>query len=202
MNGPRYKDILENVLLPTGRVFFPHGRIRFVQDNSSVHNSRVVKNNRSVMITLGFWGWLYRAGPGELIEIDGRLNSLRYREILEDVLLPTARVFFPNQMITFKQDGSSVHNARVVQRYLRESPDFQLITLPPHSPDMNPKENVWGILTQRWDHTLIRNTENLRAHVVQLWEELRGDDFCANVVRSMRRRLSDVIAAEGGYTRF
>lgn len=33
----------------------------------------------------------------------------------------------------------------------------------------------------------------------EVWEPMRGDNFCYNVVQSMCRRVSDVILADGGY---
>ncbi|KAI8426383.1 hypothetical protein MSG28_005231 [Choristoneura fumiferana] len=35
-----------------------------------------------------YWGWMSSMGPGELVEIGGRMNSERYLEMLKDVMLP------------------------------------------------------------------------------------------------------------------
>lgn len=43
-NSHDYLDILENVMLPTVRVAYPHEHIYFVQDNSAVHRARIVQN--------------------------------------------------------------------------------------------------------------------------------------------------------------
>lgn len=59
-------------------------------------------------------------GPGELVEISGRMNSMNYMEILEDTFLPTAKVCYPDGQNTFGQDNSSVHNARTVQTWINE----------------------------------------------------------------------------------
>lgn len=181
-----------------------HGRLSLWRYNNTRYSEEnILPNNRSGRISLGFWGWISQSGPGELIEVGGRLNGLTYKDILGEVLLPTARIFYPfEEVITFIQDGSSVHNSRVVQDYISENRELNLITLPPKSPDLNPIENVWGRMVQLWDHEQARSTENLRMHVNMIWESLRGRSFCFNTVRSMRQRLLDVINADGGYTRF
>ncbi|KAK3884018.1 hypothetical protein Pcinc_011687 [Petrolisthes cinctipes] len=46
---------------------------------------------RSGRITAGLWGWMAACGPGELVVIDERLNSLQYREILEQIMIPSVR---------------------------------------------------------------------------------------------------------------
>lgn len=147
--------------------------------------------------------WPIIEGPGELVEIGGRLNGRGYKEIIEQVFLPTAQTVYPeDEVISFIQDGCSIHNWRVVSEYIASNDSLNLIKLPPKSPDLNPIENVWGKMTQLWDRQQPRTTEALRRHVNQLWESLRGDRFCENTVGSMRQRLLDVINANGGYTKY
>lgn len=181
-----------------------HGRVSLWRVNNTRYDEANVRpNNRSGRISVGFWGWVSAAGPGEIVEIGGRLNGRGYKEILEESFFPTARnVYDDEEPITFIHDGCSIHNSRVVNEYIAGNDDLILIRLPPKSPDLNIIENVWGKMVQLWDHTQARTSETLRAHVTQIWESLRGDHFCYNAVRSMRQRLLDVINAEGGYTRY
>lgn len=195
----------DNVIFVDEKVFCSsaQGRLSLYRTSNTRYDERnVLPNNRSGRITLGFWGWMNQNGPGELVEVGGRMNGPRYKDILENVLLPTAKIFFPDERIKFVQDNSSVHNSRVVQNYLEGNRDLELISMPPHSPDLNPIENLWGKMVQVWDSTRARTAANLRTHVEEIWESMRGDNFCYNAVTSMRRRLSDVILADGGYTRF
>lgn len=198
----------ENVVFVDEKVFCSSARGRLSlwrMNNSRYEEQNVLPNNRSGRITLGFWGWMSKAGPGELIEVGGRLNGQTYKEILSDVLLPTTQIYYPNETVQFVQDNSSVHKCNIVQNYLNK-PETKVhlkqIVFPPLSPDLNPIENVWGKMIQLWDNNRVRDTESLRRHVVETWESLRGNVFCSNAVQSMRQRLSDVITAEGGYTRY
>ena len=46
-------------------------------------------------------------------------------------------------------DNARIHHARVTQDFLREN-DIHHIYLPPYSPDLNPIENVFGVLKARY----------------------------------------------------
>jgi hypothetical protein len=47
-------------------------------------------------------------------------------------------VLYPDGVIQFQQDHSSIHDSRVVQEWLSRQADVQLIDWPPRAPDMNP----------------------------------------------------------------
>lgn len=179
------------------------GRLSLWRVNHSRYaEGNVLPNRRSGRISVGFWGWMGASGPGELVEISGRLNSLCYKNILEQVLIPTANVAYGHRPIEFIQDNSSIHNSRIVQDWIRDQTDLRLIKMPPKSPDINPIENLWGLIVQQWDSSVVRTTQNLKDHVFDIWESFRGTEICSKMVDSMRSRLQAVIEADGGYTRY
>lgn len=60
---------------------------------------------------LAYWGWMSSMGPGELVEVGGRMNSQKYLEILRDVMVPTVRVAYPEGRIFLVQDNCAVHRS-------------------------------------------------------------------------------------------
>lgn len=60
-------------------------------------------NRRSGRVSAGIWGWISESGPGEMCMIDGRLNSEKYVDILEGVLIPTLHIAYPRQDMIFMQ---------------------------------------------------------------------------------------------------
>lgn len=195
----------EKVIFVDEKVFSTNeqGRVSLWRfENTRYEEPNILQTQQSGRLTLGFWGWMSSSGPGELIEIPTRMNAVNYKEILKDVLMPTAKTVFGDEVITLIQDNSSVHNSRIVQTWINEQDDLELIKLPPKSPDMNPIENLWGVMVQNWNPTDVRNIQNLKQYVFQLWDYYRGQNFCENCVRSMPDRLQSVIDARGSYTRF
>jgi hypothetical protein len=54
------------------------------------------------------------------------------------------RVLYPDGVIQFQQDCSSIHDSRVVQEWPARQADVELIGWPPRAPDMNHIERMRG----------------------------------------------------------
>ena len=105
------------------------------------HTTPRVKNSPSVMI----WGSISSQGTGGLwlMPINTTINAAAYLSMLKEKL----SVFM--QLHNFQQDGAPCHTARVVKRLFEEQ-DIQLICpWPGSSPDLNPIENCWAVLTTK-----------------------------------------------------
>lgn len=144
------------------------------------------------------------SGPGELTAIEERMTAEQYTDILEEVMLPSVRAMLipPPQPIYIAMDNAPVHNARTVNRWFQEHPEVIRIPWPARSPDLNPIENLWAEITKKWDYNMARNKESLLTHSITIWESLRQTDLCQNLVSSMPRRLDEVIANRGAYTKY
>ncbi|KAI5634222.1 seven in absentia protein family domain-containing protein [Phthorimaea operculella] len=149
-----------------------------------------------------YWGWMSSMGPGELIEVGAHFNSREYIEILRDVMLPSVRIAYPTQEIYFVQDNCSIHRAHIVRQWLEEQEGIHVIDWPSKSPDLNPIENLWGLMTLNWDPTEVRNKENLAAVVTSTWDFMRGRDHCWNMVNGMPGRLEQIVDKAGGSLRY
>lgn len=162
----------------------------------------VLPTRTSGRITLAYWGWMSSMGPGEIVEVGGRMNSVKYLDILREVMLPTVRVAYPEGQIYLIQDNCSVHSARVVREWLVTQHDITVINWPAKSPDLNLIENLWGQMVLNWDSSNVRSSQNLKDLVHSTWESMRGGDLCCSMVKGMRSRLQQVIDNEGRSLRY
>lgn len=174
-------------------VWRPNGT-RFNREN-------IVPVRRTGRISLAYWGWMSAAGPGELTRVETKMNAEEYVRILEDVLLPSVRVIYPEpERIVLVQDNAAVHTCRRVRAWFDTHPEVELLRWPAKSPDLNPIENLWAIMSNTWDTQGVpvpRTRGNLDQHVSNIWEGFRGIPVCSNLVASMPRRLQRTIDSNG-----
>lgn len=174
-------------------------------NNTRYEPKNVSPNNESGRIIVNMWGWMSAGGPGELAFIDSRATGQSHAELLEEVMLPTVRTVYPREEVPsfyFFQDNCPIHRARVVQNWLQQHPEVRTVPWPSRSPDLNPIENLWAIMVQRWDFRNERSKLALVTHCNEIWDSLRGSDLCQILVSSMRNRLDAVIDAAGAATKY
>jgi hypothetical protein len=59
------------------------------------------------------------------------LDSLQNKHILKNVMAPSVRMLYPDGIIQFQQDHSSIRGCRVVQEWLSLQADIELTDWPP-----------------------------------------------------------------------
>ncbi|KAF2346192.1 Transposase Tc1-like [Trinorchestia longiramus] len=87
------------------------------------------------------WGCFSSSGVGKLHIIEGTMNGRKYREILEEQLLPSARLLKLKRGWKFQQDNDPKHTANETKKWLRMK-KINILEWPSQSPDMNPIENL------------------------------------------------------------
>lgn len=115
---------------------------------SRYDRQNIYETARSGHVTCNMWGWIFLHGVGELAEIDGRFNSEKYIELLEEVFLPSVRSYalpFPETIIVM-QDNCPIHTSRVVTRWFQDQNHLEVLPWPSKACDLNPIEMSGQIL--------------------------------------------------------
>lgn len=109
---------------------------------------------------------------------------------------------YPEQEITFQQDGDPKHTAKIVKEWLGNQ-NFKVMEWPAQSPDLNPIENLWSIVKRRLGQyqSAPSNFDDLWRRVEQEWNNIPKGIF-ENLVESMPKRMKNVTENKGLWTKY
>lgn len=145
------------------------------------------------------WGCFSWRGVGPLAKIEGIMDQEKYKEILENHMLPFAEENLPITWM-YQQDNDPKHTARSVKRWFEDN-FVTVIEWPSCSPDLNPIENLWFELKRSVKQEKIKNMKELEEIAQQKWS-LITPRMCQHLIESMPRRCRAVIDNKGYPTKY
>lgn len=126
-----------------------------------------------------------------------RMNADKYIELCltKDFISASKKHKF-----VFMQDGARCHTAKLSMEHLRASGVVVLPFWPPHSPDLNPIENLWALLddliAQRGPTTL----DELKKATLEAWDSIPVSTM-NKFVLSFQHKCRNTVAKEAGKER-
>ncbi len=155
-----------------------------------------VKFPQSVMI----WAAMSSAGVGPLCFLKSTVNAAIYQEILELFMLPSADKLYGDADLIFQQALAPAHTAKGTKSWFNDH-GVTVLDWPANSPDLNPIENLWGIVKRKMRDTRPNNADELKATVKETWTSIPSQQ-CHKLITSMPRRIEAVIKAKGSPTKY
>jgi len=144
-----------------------------------------------------FWGAFGWNGVTNLCEMGPHSKSEDYQQVLQNILLPVATVIGGRGWI-FQQDNCRIHTSRSTKNWL-DGKKVRLLPWPAKSPDLNPIENLWGIVTRRvYCHgKQYSSKQELVQAIRNEWNSLPMD-LLQSLITPMKTRIFKTIKANGG----
>ncbi|GBO05594.1 Transposable element Tc3 transposase [Araneus ventricosus] len=148
----------------------------------------------SVMVWVAF-GFNGQVG---LAFLDGRQNSPKYIGTLENHLMPFAENI-RGQNWEYQHDNSPTHTSSATIKYLN-SKNVTVLEWPPMISDLNPIENVWGIMSRKVNENggQFYSVYALKTATESAWYNLEPE-ILQTLIISMEKRVYDVLLKNGKY---
>ncbi len=131
---------------------------------------------------------------------ESSVNAAIYQEILEHFMLPSADKLYGDADFIFQQDLAPAHTAKGTKSWFNDH-GVTVLDWPANSPDLNPIENLWGIVKRKMRDTRPNNADDLKATVKETWASIPPQQ-CHKLITSMPRRIEAVIKAKGAPTKY
>ena len=139
------------------------------------------------------WGAMSSAGVGQLCFLRSKVSAAIYQEVLEHFMLPSADQLYGDADFIYQQDLAPAHTAKGTSTWFKD-PGIPVLDWPANSPDLNPIENLWGIVKRKMRDTRPNNAEELKAAIRATWASITPQQ-CHKLIASMPRRIAAVIHA-------
>lgn len=135
-------------------------------------------------------------------KVSNKFNSQKYLELLEQVV-PMTRNNIPN--VIWMHDNVRFHRTEMIEQYF-ERMGVQKMKWPPQSPDMNPIENLWGLISQKLNVMVdedgnAKTPEELFERIVDCAADI-SPEILTNLYTSLPNRWKLVLEKNGGPTRY
>jgi len=151
------------------------------------------------------WGCFRSGKLGPLVVVVGAMDQVQYVNVLSKHLIPF--YYDPKEQTiplhseyVFQEDNASAHTGEYATWWKRQA-CIDRLDWPPQSPDLNPIEHLWEELGRRVRSCTPRNLKELASCLVREWSSMpsnAGD----HLVKSMKKRVAEVIAAKGYQTKY
>ncbi len=99
------------------------------------------------------------------------VNAAIYQEILEHFMLPSADKLYGDADFIFQQDLAPAHTAKGTKSWFNDH-GVTVLDRPANSPDLNPIENIWGIVKRKMRDTRTNNADDLKAAIKATWASI------------------------------
>ena len=143
------------------------------------------------------WAGVMSAAKTDLWICEGKVNSQKYCEILNKALLPFIKKH-PKKKFTFQHDNATIHKSKYTKNYLKTH-KIEVMDWPAKSPDLNPIENIWGILARnvyKNGKKQFATVKELEKAIFKEWKAIKTYQ-CKKVIQSMSKRCVEILKTGG-----
>ncbi len=107
------------------------------------------------------WAAMSSAGFGPLCFLKSTVNAAIYQEILEHFVFPSADQLYGDADFIFQLNLAAAHTDKGTKGWFNAH-GVTVLDWPANSPDLNPIENLWGIVKRKMRYARPNNADDLK----------------------------------------
>ena len=143
---------------------------RWKPEIQNIRANETPKFEQSIMIA----GGISCYGLSSLIFCSGTQNNFSYKQFLVFMKKDIEKIKNEHNLkekFYFQQDNAACHVSQESKSLIDILFDKEYIDWPPNSPDLSPIENVWAILKEKLSKRNIKNLDELRDNILDIWSK-------------------------------
>jgi transposase len=172
----------------------PDSWATYAREIEPVRKNRRQQGGGSIMM----WGVILSSGEVFLEEVSERINSDVYINLLKNKGLPFIKERAGEDFI-FQQDNCAIHVSKKSKEFFQKE-GIRLLEWPSRSPDLNPIENVWQMLSEViYDGPEIKTKAQLRERIALAKDRVvtEKNDVLCGLFTNYCNRLIELIEKKG-----
>ncbi|KAL0164206.1 hypothetical protein M9458_039959, partial [Cirrhinus mrigala] len=169
--------------------------------NNRQHQKRLAWAKDKKDWTAAEWSKVMKRGEAQNPRcLRSKVNAAVYQDVLEHFMLPAADQLYGDADFIFQQHLAPACSAKATSTWFKDH-GIPVLNWPANSPDLNPIENLWGIVKRKMRYARPNNAEELKATIRATWALITPEQ-CHRLIDSMPRRIAAVIQAKGAPTKY
>uniref|UniRef100_A0A8C5DP94 Transposase n=1 Tax=Gouania willdenowi TaxID=441366 RepID=A0A8C5DP94_GOUWI len=176
------------------------GRYAWRKKNTAFQEKHLLPTVKFGGGSIMLWGCVSSAGTGNLVKVEGRMDSSQYQQILENNVQESVTKLKLRRGWIFQQDNDPKHCSKSTKAFMQRN-KYNILEWPSQSPDLNIIENVWCALKRAVHARKPSNLTELEMICREEWSKIPPTRI-QTLIGSYRKRLEAVISEKGGSTKY